>query len=144
MEGENSYLACPGYGDKIIKYTDFVYKEPRYYIDCINETINYCVTDEVIADFDGYTVICSESEYLDGVHWSHRGNGSYMISDIPVPFGISDYYTEVSEDSDNDNKNDFSEVIIGDINSDGKIDLTDLSALSLSIIGDKTLTKSQI
>jgi len=32
----------------------------------------------------------------------------------------------------------------GDINADGKVDLTDLSELSLAIIGDKTLTESQI
>ena len=32
----------------------------------------------------------------------------------------------------------------GDLNFDGKVDLTDLSELSLAIIGDKTLTESQI
>jgi len=32
----------------------------------------------------------------------------------------------------------------GDINSDGKVDLTDLSELSLAIIGDRTLTEKQI
>lgn len=33
---------------------------------------------------------------------------------------------------------------IGDINADGNIDLTDLSELSLAIIGDKTLTERQV
>lgn len=33
---------------------------------------------------------------------------------------------------------------IGDINSDGKIDLIDLTEISLAILGDKTLTESQI
>lgn len=32
----------------------------------------------------------------------------------------------------------------GDINADGEIDLTDLSELSLAIIGDKTLTEDQL
>jgi len=35
------------------------------------------------------------------------------------------------------------EEMIGDINFDGKADLTDLSELSLALIGDKELTKSQ-
>lgn len=33
---------------------------------------------------------------------------------------------------------------LGDINSDGKVDLTDLSELSLAIIGDKILTENQL
>jgi len=36
------------------------------------------------------------------------------------------------------------EYLIGDINTDGKVDLTDLTELSLAIIEDKTLTESQI
>ena len=36
------------------------------------------------------------------------------------------------------------QILFGDINSDGKVDITDLSELSLAIIGDTTLNEEQI
>ena len=47
---------------------------------------------------------------------------------------------EISEDEYKDSNI----LTLGDINADGKVDLTDLSELSLTIIGDKTLSESQI
>ena len=36
-----------------------------------------------------------------------------------------------------------SDALYGDLNADGKTDLTDLSELSLALVGDKVLTESQ-
>lgn len=142
VEGENPYLAFLGYGDKIIKYTDFVYKEPRYYIDYNNRTINYCETGEVISKCYGYDVICSESKSLSCIDWTYWGDGEYMVPAIPRNFSVSDHYTRVEEDyySGNDEN---SEAVTGDINSDGKVDITDLTELSLALIGDREFTAGQ-
>lgn len=142
VEGENPYLAFLGYGDKIIKYTDFVYKEPRYYIDYNNRTINFCETGEVISKCYGYNVICSESKSMSSIDWTYLGDGEYMVPAIPRNFSVSDHYTRVEEDyySGNDEN---SEAVTGDINSDGKVDITDLTELSLALIGDREFTAGQ-
>ena len=63
---------------------------------------------------------------------------------IPVYFeGELVYGHPYGENSDTDDKNDKEDITYGDINKDKKVDLTDLSILSLYLIGDYTLDSTQ-
>jgi len=66
-------------------------------------------------------------------------------------YGDKEYFKDVfvgmvalSDLLNSDEKKDTLTTDLGDINADGNVDLTDLSELSLTIIGDKTLTERQI
>ena len=55
----------------------------------------------------------------------------------------SDELAEKGYTHNNAGNIDSSEIVLGDINSDGKVDLTDLSELSLALLGDKEFTEAQ-
>ena len=100
-----------------------------------------------------------KENYADDARIIYEEDGSVYINILEVPIGVDEeYQRKVADDISNYiDKNNIDpsmvpitfltdaavEEKIGDINSDGNVDLTDLSMLSLAIIGDKILTETQ-
>ncbi len=121
-------------------FSDFKFAYDLF--DIVNE---YCKGNSKI-DFrtaavkeDLNTPSLSKVEVIVGNEESSKNLTAYVES-----IGYSGDILLISVDPDFIIEPDNEIPVLGDIDSDGKVDLTDLSELSLAIIGDKTLTESQI
>ncbi len=111
----------------------------------------------------GKTVIPSQRCYVDSVEsWSTNGNGidtnaalAWVVSFIQDEAGKCSIGSVPGDAGDSDDKTDTppavtttttsqitdSAIIFGDINGDGEADLSDLTLLSLHLVGDKFIPK---
>jgi len=125
-------------------------------IGIYNKVVDVAGTDMPVILHENGTIPNPDALASDGAHWSsfmtwHTEwltdskwntkeslkavyNSDYVITLDELP---KDLYTAFGEEPD-------PEITIGDINSDGVIDLTDLSMLSLHLIGDEKIEGSEL
>lgn len=137
VEGEKPYITYKT-KDGEIKTVEGLNIEPRFYFDNAASTLNRIDTGEKITKFKCYTI----------------GNGKTdMVTDVYKPGVMETSYIKCFYNGDDNymfNKGiHFEERFIteigdkGDLNIDTISDLTDLSILSLALIGDMDLTDEQ-
>lgn len=94
-------------------------------------------------DYNIYTELDKIVKSIDENSYSHPSGFTYTftetIHDGLVEYVPSDVFSPAqTADSNAD------EIVCGDINSDGKVDLTDLTELSLALVDNQELTENQV
>ena len=140
VKGDKPYVTYKNHKGEI-KTADITDITPKYYFDNSAGTMNLIETDEVICKLDSFSLTAGKSEMAKhsfawkgaiGLELSGRytGNDRYeYISPLTAPAEQADT-AEVK-------------VKTGDLTGEGTIDITDLSTLSLALIGDMVLTGDQ-
>lgn len=139
VEGENPYITYKT-RDSRIKTVEGISIEPRFYIDGDKETLNRIETGETIVELGNYRINNWETDIINyayasdkitSIHCMHNGNGNYVFDKLYEPDAES-YANDTSEKAEK-----------GDLNGNTLVDITDLSILSLALIGDMDLTDEQ-
>ena len=143
VEGENPYITYKNkYGE--IKTVEGLSIEPRFYIDGIKETLNSIETGETIAELVYYKTNNWKTEIINDVYKS----GDEEITSISCTYNGDDYYVfhklyEHEHETESYSNDFLKKVETGDLNGNTLVDITDLSILSLALIGDMDLTDEQ-
>jgi hypothetical protein len=140
VEGDKPYVTYKNRNGEI-KKAEISDITPKFYFDNSAGTMNLTETDEVICKLDNFKVKEGKSGIgRDSFAWYGENRfelyGRYMGND---------YYEYISPESVQVEQTDAAEVKVktGDLTGDNIIDLTDLSTLSLALIGDMELTGDQ-
>ena len=137
VEGEKPYITYKT-KDGEIKTVEGLNIEPRFYFDNAASTLNRIDTGEKITKFKCYTIGNGKTDMVTDVYKPgvmetsyikcfYNGDDNYMFNK-GIHF-VERFITEIGDK--------------GDLNIDTISDLTDLSILSLALIGDMDLTDEQ-
>jgi len=98
-------------------------------------------------DFGIYNDLDSIVKQIDENSYSHPVGFTHLMSG-GLTYGLTEYIPDADSSNNNTTGDDDSiyksdKNLAGDINNDGKTDVTDLSELSLALVGDSKLTEAQ-
>lgn len=132
IEGDNPYLTYMDEDGKIIVIPEFSIT-PEYYLDTESSSLYCADTNEFVCKTERFFVgpCLSKVYYTSSQSWTCTGD---FISCSEYEY--EKYYDQIQKDMD--------VVIRGDVNGDSLIDMTDLSELSLCLLGEKNQTDSKI
>ena len=139
VEGEKPYVTYIANG--AIKTAEISDITPKFYFDNSAGTMNLIETGEVICKLDNFSLNAGKSGIAENSFAWHGKRGLELYG----RYSGNDFYEYRSPESAPVEQSDNStpKVKAGDLTGDNSIDITDLSTLSLALIGDMELTDDQ-